>query len=307
MIILQIIGFFIGCITFAAFLTLVERKVIARIQLRIGPGYHGICGVLQPIADALKLFLKRGSLNGHGALSIFAVFLLFFTSLINLSLIPLSDDLMLINPEYGIIWILVLHFFIVLSEVIIGISSKSKYGIIGGFRAYFQSFGSYIPFVLSLIFISVMTKSFNFSEIVRFQADSSWNIYVFPVFVVFLITSFMITNRCPFDFPEAESELVAGAYTEYGGILFGMIYLSEYLNIIFVSALISLFFLGGWLPLFESSFIPGSFWMFLKVFAMSVVFIVVRAILPRYSQEHMLKMSFVLLCPILILFIALFF
>lgn len=284
-------------ITLAAYISLFERKLIARIQLRLGPDHCGPCGIFQPIADALKLFFKRDALKGHSKQSIFAVCLLFFTSLLQLILIPISHDVF--KSTYGLLFVILLHSVIVFSEILIGTSSKSKYGVIGGVRSYIQIVGSHMPFVLSLILMMLLTKTLNLSELVSLQKHTIFAIPLFPIFVVFFITSLMITNHIPFDFPEAESELVAGAYVEYGGILFGMIYLSDYLNLIFISALTATLFLGG----AGSAIFSGYVAIVLKTILLASLVILIRAILPRYRQDQMIKISWMILSPILFIFI----
>lgn len=300
----KILILFGSCIVFAAYLSLFERKVIARVQMRLGPSYNGMFGVLQPIADAIKLFFKRGALEGHSSYAIFAVCLFMALSFISIILIPLSENLYIFNPKYGLLYIVFFQVIIKLSEIVIGIESKSKYGVIGGIRAYFQSVCEYLPFVLSIICIVFITRTFNIIEVVQFQKDVSFAILITPVAVIYFTTSLMLLNRIPFDFPEAESEIIAGNYVEYGGMLFGMIYLSEYLNLMFVSALISLLFLGGWNPIYDIAFASPCFWMILKTMLVMTLIIIIRSVLPRYKQSQVIRFSWLVFCPIIIIYIA---
>ncbi len=301
----KIILFFMGCIISAAFLTLFERKIIGRIQLRLGPSYLGPCGMIQPFADSLKLFLKRDSLRGHSKLSIFSILLLLFATLLILSILPLSKNFYIIDLKYGLIYIIILHSLMTISEILIGITSKSRYGIVGGTRIYFQSIMSYIPFILSIICVANITHSFNIIEIVELQRVCPLGFIMFPIFIIFVITSLMISNRSPFDFSEAESEIVAGSYTEYGGILFGIIYLSEYLNIIINSILITHIFLGGWNSYISDKF-SGIFITFLKVLFCIYGFVVARSTLHRMRQSDAIKMSMKFFVPIIIIYIIFF-
>ncbi|MDR2667082.1 MAG: NADH-quinone oxidoreductase subunit H [Holosporales bacterium] len=291
--ILEILLFFICCISLAAYLSLFERKLIARIQLRRGPNNCGFCGILQPIADALKLLFKKNSLDNHSKQSIFSVLLLFSMTLMQLTLIPIPGSTF--DTDYGLLLIVLCHTLIAFSEILIGLSTRSKYGIIGGNRAYLQTLGGHLPFVLSIIVLMLMSNTLNLKDIVTFQKDVIFMFKIFPIFVVFFIASLMNTSRIPFDFIEAESELIAGAYVEYGGILFAMIYLSEYLNLMFISALTATLFLGG----YGDSSIPV---LFVKTVLIISFIILIRAILPRYRQDQMIEISWGILSPILLIY-----
>ncbi len=298
--IIKTAGFFVGAIVFAAYLSLIERKFIGRIQMRLGPTRCGIFGVWQPIADALKLFFKRNALKGHSAQSIFAVFLLFFIALMQLSIIPLSKNFLILNPSNGLLFIIFFHTLFVVAEILIGTTSASKYGVIGGIRSYLQLVGGHIVFVLSLICVFLYSGSLNLLDIVKSQEHHLFALLLLPVFVVFFISSLASMNRTPFDFTEAESEIVAGAYVEYGGILFAMIYLSDYLNIIFMSAVISILFLGGYKPIFDINFVPPCVWLVLKILIITCLTILIRAMLPRYRQDQMIEIFWIIACPIII-------
>lgn len=279
---------------FAAYMSLLERKLIARIQLRIGPNNCGFGGALQPLADGLKLFFKRSPFSGHSKQAVLGVCLLFTASLIQLTLIPLSNDVF--NPKHELLLIILCHSIVVFSEILIGTSSKSKYGIIGGTRAFLQLLGGHIPFILSMIVIMSLSNSMNLSEFLFLEKDFPFILKSFPLAVTFFIVLLITGNRTPFDFMEAESELVSGAYVEYGGVLFAMIYLSDYLNLLFISALIATLFLGGYI----ASSVLG---LILKTFFVMCFIILIRAILPRYTQDQMIKISWKILIPILFMYI----
>jgi NADH-quinone oxidoreductase subunit H len=278
---LKVVLFFVSALTFAAYLSLLERKLIARIQLRLGPNNCGIFGILQPLADALKLLFKANPFVGHSAGAIIGVCLLLFLSLLQLAIIPFFSGSALLECDCKLLLVIVFHSAIVFCEVLIGVSSGSKFGVIGGVRAYLQYVGSHIPFTLSMIYVMLEGGTLDLSTI---PCHSN------PAFVVaFFITSLIAFNRIPFDFPEAESEIVGGAYVEYGGILFGMIYLSDYLNLIFASSLMAVLFLG---------------WNVVTILAGTIVIIVgiitIRATLPRYRQDQMIRISWCILIPILL-------
>jgi NADH-quinone oxidoreductase subunit H len=222
------------------------------------------------------------------------------------TLIPISDNLYVFNPKYGLLYVILIFTALGFVEVFIGIDSQSKYGVIGGVRAYFQMLAAHLPFLLSVICIVSITKTFNIIEIVNFQSGLSLGVVLLPVFVVYFFTSLIILNRTPFDFTEAESEIVAGNYTEYGGMLFAMIYLSEYVNLVFVSALIVLLFMGGWNPVVNIQSVSPYAWMAIKTMIIITFIICIRAIFPRYKQNKIIKFSWLLFCPIVMIYTMLF-
>jgi NADH-quinone oxidoreductase subunit H len=283
----------------AAYLTLIERKLIGRIQLRKGPNKCGICGLFQPIADALKLFFKRTPFKNHSRQAVFGVCLLFTVSLVQLTLIPTTNGITILNPQHGLLFIILLHSIIVFSEILIGASSKSKYGVIGGTRAYIQTLGSHIPLILFFLAIMLFTKTSNLNKISEFISNSNLIIVIIPFFIMFFIISLISANRTPFDFPEAESELVGGAYTEYGGILFAMIYISDYLNLLFISGLNATLFLVGYRLPFVSEITS----IILKTLVLASITILIRAILPRYRQDQMINISWSVITPIILIII----
>jgi NADH-quinone oxidoreductase subunit H len=301
---LKILGVFGCCIIAAAYLSLCERKILGRIQKRLGPSYCGPFGLIQPIADALKLFLKRGALKGHSKSSIFSVCFLMFASLLLVLIIPLSSEVYLFNPEYGLLYIVVLMETVGICEILVGTNTPSKYGIIGGIRGYFQLLASHTPFVLSLLCVALATNSFNLVTIGQFQNAWQLSVVIPPVFAIFFVIILMILNRTPFDFTEAESELVAGNYVEYGGMLFAMIYLSEYINLMSASALTTILFLGAWNPILFIRNVPPWLWTLLKTAIVITLMIVIRAMLPRYKQQDIIRLSWKFFCPALILCLA---
>lgn len=298
--IFEVFLFFVGCIIFAAYASLFERKLIAKVQLRKGPDKCGIFGCCQPIADALKLFFKKEALKGHSKQSIFFVCLMFAVALSQLSLIPIGRDFCLLSSKYSLIFILIFHTIFALCEVAIGTLSKSKYGILGGTRGFVQFVCSHIPFVLILTDIALFSKSFDINEIALESKLFNNFCLTFPLFVALFINILMFSNKIPFDFVEAESEIVAGSYIEYGGILFAMIYLSDYLNLIFASAFLSTIFFGGCYGIFES-------FAFINIIIKTVVFIgliiLIRSILPRYKQEQMVNIAWMILSTIALFYL----
>lgn len=275
-------------------MSLFERKLIARIQLRRGPNNCGFAGIFQPIADALKLLFKKVQLKNYKKSSVYAAILLLAASLIQLTLIPISNDAFI--PKHGLLFILICHSLIAFSEIILGISQGSKYGIIGANRVYLQILTVHITFILSIISLMLIYRTLNLNEIV---INSKINFIVLvPLFITFFITLLISENRTPFDFVEAESEIISGPYVEYGGILFAMIYLSDYLNLLFISALIATIFFNGYVSMFLSPTIT----ILLKTLIIASVIILIRAILPRYRQDQMIKISWKILTPVMLLY-----
>lgn len=294
---LRLLIHFLCCVVIAAYMSLIERKLIGRIQMRIGPNNCGFGGILQPIADAFKLLFKRNPYAGHSKKAIFGVMLLFTISLCQLTLIPISNDVF--NPKNEILLIIICHCIMVFSEVLIGTTSKSKYGIIGGNRSYIQNLGGHITFILAMIVMMSLSNSMNLSDFIKMDKDLMFVVKCIPLAVIFFIVLLITGNRTPFDFTEAESEIVSGAYVEYGGILFALIYLSDYLNLLFISALMTTIFLGGYDGYFLSPLIE----LPLKTILVICFIILIRAILPRYTQDKMIKISWLVFIPILLAYI----
>jgi NADH-quinone oxidoreductase subunit H len=290
--------FFLTIIILSAYLSLAERKIIARVQRRIGPHYCGICGCLQPIADAIKILFKENPSEKKSKISVFSICLLLGLNLFLTSLIPFSNKVIILNLDNGLLYVVLLDSLITMTESLIGISSGSKYGIIGGTRAYIQSLGTSFPIFLSTIVIFLKTGTFNLLKIAESQRDCPFALSLFPTFVAFCVISLVILQKPPFDFSEAESELVAGSKTEYGGILFGMIYLGEYLHIFSTSALISILFLGGRERLSSCEY---TLVLLCKIFIVIFFIFIIRAVFPRCKQEKMIKIAWFIITPVLLL------
>lgn len=270
--IISVCIYYIVILSIAAYLSLYERKLIARTQLRYGPRYCGACGIYQPIADGLKLFFKKETYNHLSIVSIITVSGLFFLSLLQFSFLPIVRHL-----KFGLLYVITAHSLICICEILIGCTSSSKYGIIGGVRGIFQSLANNIQYLLIVIFIS---KN-------GFYITSAQFHNVIIVFLYFFILLINI-NRTPFDFIEAESELVAGTYTEYGGILFGMIYISDYLNMLFHSILFVLLFFTKNINTFTLS---------INVFLVVSLIIIIRGVFPRYLQQNLMNIVYKILIP----------
>ena len=288
-----------------AYLTYAERKIIARMQQRLGPNRVGPRGLLQPFADMLKLLTKEPIIPYGVDKNIFVLAPLI--SLVcagsGLAFIPLWSNFVLSNANVGLLFILALSSLSAYGIILAGWSSNSKYALLGGLRSAAQVISYEIAMGLSLLSVVVMAGSFNLGDIVRAQANLPWKAFLFPQiigFVVFLISAVAECNRVPFDLPEAESELVAGYFVEYSGMRFALFYLAEYLAMLVMSGLAVTCFLGGWLGPFS---IPGLpfFWFLLKLYAFLFFYIWLRATLPRYRYDQLMDLGWKLLIPLAIL------
>ncbi len=288
-----------------AYLTYAERKIIARMQQRLGPNRVGPRGLLQPFADMLKLLTKEPIIPYGVDKNIFVLAPLI--SLVcagsGLAFIPLWSNFVLSNANVGLLFILALSSLSAYGIILAGWSSNSRYALLGGLRSAAQVISYEIAMGLSLLSVVVMAGSFNLGDIVRAQAHLPWKAFIFPQiigFVVFLISAVAECNRVPFDLPEAESELVAGYFVEYSGMRFALFYLAEYLAMLVMSGLAVTCFLGGWLGPFS---IPGLpfFWFLLKLYAFLFFYIWLRATLPRYRYDQLMDLGWKLLIPLAIL------
>jgi NADH-quinone oxidoreductase subunit H len=290
-----------------AILTLMERKVMGAMQKRRGPNLVGFFGLLQPIADGLKLALKEIVIphNANRFFFLLAPTLLFSLSLTFWTTLPFSYRSFFLTFDINIIFILVLSGLSVYGVILSGWSSNSRYPLYGGLRSTAQLVSYEIPHGLIILTICLFSSSLNLIEIVYFQAEV-WNIFLFfPGFLMFLITSLAETNRAPFDLPEAEAELVSGYNVEYSSLAFALFFLGEYANILFMSALCVIFFLGGWLPFLwiTSPFLSFS----IKEVFILFIFIWVRAAFPRYRYDQLMSMCWKTLLPLCFSFFVFFF
>jgi NADH-quinone oxidoreductase subunit H len=264
-----------------AFLTLLERKFMANVQRRRGPNLVGILGLLQPLADGLKLIFKEMVLpfRSNKLLFIVAPIITFTLSMLCWSVIPLNLDIVLINLNLGLLLLLALSSLNVYGIVIAGWSSNSSYSFLGCLRSAAQMISYEIGMGFVFLCIALPVGSFNLMEIVIFQRDSCWFIFSnLPLGFIFLITLLAETNRPPFDLPEAEAELVAGYNVEYSSSTFALFFLGEYANILLMSVLFSLLFLGGWYGLN----------IFFKIYLVVFFIVYIRAALPRFRYDQLM-------------------
>lgn len=293
-IVLSLVSIVIPLLISVAYFTLAERKIMASIQRRVGPNVVGYYGLLQPLADGLKLLIKEGirPSNADVGLYFFAPLYAFFLSLIGWAVIPFGPYAVYEDIDAGLLYIFVVSSLNVYSIIIAGWASNSKYAFLGCLRSAAQIVSYEISLGFTYLTIVLCVGSTNLYEIVHAQEDI-W--YVFPhlpLFGIFLVCSLAETNRHPFDLPEAEAELVSGYNVDYSGMAFGIFFLAEYANILLISSLGVILFLGGWLPPFGFlDFLPSSLIFGVKISLMVVFFIAIRAGLPRYRYDHLMSIG----------------
>lgn len=278
-----------------AYLTLVERKVIGSSQRRFGPNTTGLFGLTQPIADGLKLFFKETILpsNANTVIFLFTPIAVFFFSLLNWLVIPFKYGVVFADIDLGILYFFAISSLSVYGIVLAGWSSNSKYAFLGALRSAAQMIAYEVSIGLILLSVLFCVTTLNFSEIVYFQEDIWFIIPHFGAFILFFISALAETNRAPFDLPEAEAELVSGYNVEYSGMSFALFFLAEYANIILISTLTVLLFLGGWsAPVFSTIFFV------LKILFILILFIWVRTTLPRFRYDQLMQLGWKVFLPL---------
>nr|YP_007890806.1 NADH dehydrogenase subunit 1 [Seculamonas ecuadoriensis]AGH24501.1 NADH dehydrogenase subunit 1 [Seculamonas ecuadoriensis] len=285
-----------------AYLTLAERKIIAAIQQRRGPNVEGVFGLLQPLADGLKLFLKETILPSYAntAIFLFAPIITFSLSLVTWAVIPFGEGMVIADLNIGVLYILAISSLGVYGIITSGWSSNSKYAFLGGLRSAAQMVSYEVSIGLIIITVLLCVGSLNLTEIVLAQEHVWFCVPLFPLFIMFFISALAETNRSPFDLPEAEAELVAGYNVEYSAMGFALFFLGEYANMIAISSMTTIFFLGGWLPPMDIilfTWIPGPIWFAIKVMFLLFVFVWVRATLPRYRYDQLMRLGWKIFLP----------
>ena len=295
-----------------AYLTFAERKVIGYMQIRIGPNRVGPRGWLQPIADVLKLLLKEIIIpsSANKMLFLIAPILSMVPALVAWAVIPFTDTWLLTNIDASLLFLLALTSVGVYGVIIAGWASNSKYALLGAMRSAAQMVAYEIAMGFALVGVLMMANSLNLREIVEGQSGSVLDWYIWPLlplFFVYFISAVAETNRAPFDIAEGESEIVAGFHVEYSGITFGLFFLAEYANMILLSTLTVLMFLGGWLPPVDIepfNLVPGFVWLWLKVAFFLFVYLWLRATFPRYRYDQIMRLGWKVLIPVTLVWIA---
>jgi NADH-quinone oxidoreductase subunit H len=291
-----------------AYLTYAERKVIGWMQVRIGPNRVGFQGLLQPIADAVKLLMKEIIIpaGANRGLFILGPILAIAPALAAWAVIPFTDTLVLANINAGLLYVMAITSMGVYGVIIAGWASNSKYAFLGAMRSAAQIVSYEIAMGFALVGVLMAAQSLNLIDIVQGQAGGlhQWYIWpLFPLFVVYLIAGVAETNRAPFDVAEGESEIVAGFHVEYSGMAFAVFFLAEYANMILIAALTTLMFLGGWLS--PVGFLPdGIIWWLAKTGFVLFLFLWFRATFPRYRYDQIMRLGWKVFIPITIVWIV---
>jgi NADH-quinone oxidoreductase subunit H len=309
----KIVAIVLPLLLCVAYLTLAERKVIGYIQVRIGPNRVGPKGLLQPIADAVKLMFKEIIIpsGANKILFIIAPVLSIMPALAAWAVVPFSPEAVLANTDASLLYIMAITSMGVYGVVMAGWASNSKYAFIGSLRSAAQIVSYEIAMGFALVGVLMASQSLNLVRIVQAQAGSgflSWFFLpLFPLFIVYLIAAVAETNRSPFDVAEGESEIVAGFHVEYSGMAFAVFFLAEYANMILVSTLCAIMFLGGWLPPLEFApftWIPGFVWLCAKVAFILFLFLWFRATFPRYRYDQIMRLGWKVFIPVTLVWIV---
>ena len=306
---LYILLILIPLVLSVAYLTYAERKIIGYMQVRLGPNRVGYQGLLQPIADVVKLLMKEVIIPSGASRGLFILgpVLAIAPALAAWAVIPFAPGWVLSNIDAGLLYVLAITSMGVYGVVIAGWASNSKYAFLGALRSAAQIVSYEIAMGFALVGVLMAAQSLNLSQIVEGQTGGFWHWYIwplFPLFLVYLIAGVAETNRAPFDVAEGESEIVAGFHVEYSGMAFAMFFLAEYANMILISALTTLMFLGGWLsPL---PFLPdGMLWWLLKVAFVLFLFLWFRATFPRYRYDQIMRLGWKVFIPVTLVWIVL--
>ncbi len=295
-----------GCV---AYLTLAERKVIGYMQLRIGPNQVGPKGLGQPLADVVKMMFKEFIIPSDASKVpfIIAPMMVLIPALMAWAVIPFDEGAVLADINLGVLYLLAVSSLGVYGVLIAGWASNSKYPFLGAVRSGAQMVSYEVSMGLTIMTVILLAGSMNLSEIVEAQRGMWYMIPLFPMFIVFIISILAETNRAPFDLPEGEAELVAGFHSEYAGMGFALFFLGEYANMILMSAITAIIFMGGWLPPVSTPLlnaVPGFFWFSLKVAFILFVFLWARATLPRFRYDQLMRLGWKIFLPFTLLWLV---
>lgn len=299
-----------GVLLSVAYLTYAERKVLGAMQRRQGPMTVGPFGLLQPIADGIKLFSKETIIPSQANKPVFilAPMMLFALSLVAWAVIPFDKGWVLANINVGILYLFAISSMMVYGVIMAGWASNSRYAFLGGLRSASQMVSYEVSMGLIIVCVILCTGSLNLSEIVEAPRPVWMQFLLFPMFIVFLVSILAECNRAPFDLPEGESEITGGFMVEYSAMTFALFFLGEYAAMILMSAMTTILFLGGWLPPFgieALAFVPGIIWFSLKTAGVLFFYLWARATLPRFRYDQLMRLGWKIFLPLTLFWVVL--
>ncbi len=311
-ILLKILALVVPLLVAVAYLTLMERKVLAAMQLRMGPNVVGPFGLLQPFADAAKLIFKEIILPTGANKVVFLIspMLTFLLALTAWAVVPVSPGLVIANINVGVLYLFAISSLGVYGIIMAGWASNSRYAFLGALRSAAQMVSYEVSMGFVIITVLLCTGSLNLTDIVNAQRGIpiGFALPLFPMFIIFFVSTLAETNRTPFDLAEAEGELVAGYQVEYSSMTFALFFLGEYANMILMGAMTTILFLGGWLPpvnIAPFTWVPGIVWFVLKITFLMFVFIWIRATLPRYRYDQLMRLGWKVFLPVSLVWVVL--
>ena len=302
-IVAKVLAIVVPLLLAVAYFTLAERKIMGAIQRRRGPNVVGTFGLLQPLADGAKLLLKETIIpsNANTILFILAPIITFLLSLLGWGVIPFGEGIVFADINVGILYLFAVSSLGVYGVIISGWASNSKYAFLGALRSAAQMVSYEVSLGVIIITVLICAGSLNLSDIVLAQQGVWYAVPLFPMFIMFYISALAETNRHPFDLPEAEAELVSGYNVEYSAMGFALFFLGEYANMLIMSGMTVILFLGGWLPLFSFApftWVPGPIWFGLKLIIFAAGFAWARAAFPRYRYDQLMRLGWKILLPL---------
>jgi len=306
----KILFLLIPILVSVAMIVWLDRRVWGLVQKRKGPNVVGPFGLLQTVADALKYIFKEIIIpaSANKAVFILAPIVTMTLALVAWAVIPMSEDFVLADINVGVLYLFAVSSLGVYGIIMGGWASNSKYPFLGAIRSAAQMVSYEVSIGIIIINVLLCVGSLNLKDIVLAQKDMWYVIPLFPMFVIFFISALAETNRPPFDLPEAEAELVAGYQTEYSGMMYAMFWLGEYANILLMCAMGSVLFLGGWLPIIDIyplNLIPSPIWMILKILFLFLLFALIKAIVPRYRYDQLMRLGWKIFLPFSLLYLVL--
>ena len=306
----KIIFLMVPVLVSVAMIVWLDRRVWAFVQKRQGPNVVGPFGLLQSLADALKYIFKEIIIpaSSNKIIFVLAPIITMTLALIAWAVIPFSENQVLANINVGILYIFAVSSLGVYGIIMGGWASNSKYPFLGAIRSAAQMVSYEVSIGIIIINVLLCVGSLNLNDIVIAQKNMWFIIPLFPMFVIFFISALAETNRPPFDLPEAEAELVAGYQTEYSGMMYAMFWLGEYANILLMCALGSILFLGGWLSpidIYPFDLIPGAFWLIFKILFLFILFALVKAVVPRYRYDQLMRLGWKIFLPLSLTYVVL--